>query len=80
MTERDKPAEPNKRDGNQGEGNREAARAYNKAATDFAHSGKVEPAARDAARAVAGPEAEELRKAEAAGRAHARGEEPKRRG
>lgn len=65
---------------NEGEGNHTAARQYDKAQTDFAKSGKVEPAARDAARAVDGPEGEALREAEQAGKRHSHGEDPAVRG
>jgi hypothetical protein len=61
---------------NQGEGNRDAARAYNKDTTEFAHSGKADKAARDAAKAVAGQEGEALRQAEEKGRSHSHGEDP----
>lgn len=60
---------------NQGEGNVEAARRYNEGAHEFAESGDVERAARDA-----GPdsvaEAAELEQAEDAGRARAKEEDP----
>src|SRR5713226_8565735 len=42
---------------NEGEGNRTAAREYNKAQHDFARSGKVEEKAREARRAVEGARA-----------------------
>jgi len=61
---------------NEGEGNRTAARAYDRDQKRFAEEGKVEEAARDAARAVDGPEGEKLRKAEEAGKSHAKGEDP----
>jgi hypothetical protein len=61
---------------NEGEGNHTAAREYNKAQADFAKSGKVKPAAEDAAAAVDGPEGADLRKAEELGRRHAHGEDP----
>jgi hypothetical protein len=61
---------------NEGEGNHTAAREYNKAQQDFAKSGKVDQAAKDAARAVDGPEAADLKKAEAIGKSHAHGEDP----
>jgi hypothetical protein len=61
---------------NEGEGNKTAAAAYNRDQKHFAESGKVEPAAQDAARAVDGPEAESLRKAEELGKRHSRGEDP----
>jgi hypothetical protein len=59
----------------QGEGDYDAARRYDKATEDFAKSGKVEQAARDAAPESAG-EAEELRKAEDIGKSHSKGEGP----
>jgi hypothetical protein len=61
---------------NEGEGNHTAARQYNDAQKRFAESGKVAPAAKDAAHAVDGPEGSELRQAEAAGERHAHGEDP----
>ncbi len=61
---------------NEGEGNRSAAREYNKTQQDFASSGKVGPAAADAARAVDGPEGADLRKAVELGKRHSRGEDP----
>ena len=61
---------------NEGEGNHTAAREFNKAQTDFAKSGKVKPAADDAASAIDGPEGEKLRQAEELGRGHAHGEDP----
>ncbi len=57
---------------NEGEGNRTAAKEYNDAQKEFAQSGKVDQAAQDAAKAVDGPEGDELRKAEDAGKTHAR--------
>jgi cation transport regulator ChaB len=61
---------------NEGEGNHSAAKQYNDAQKRFAESGKVEPAAKDAARAVDGPEGRELRDAELLGKRHAHGEDP----
>jgi hypothetical protein len=60
---------------NEGEGSHTAARQYNDAQKRFAANGKVEPAARDAASAVDGPEGAELRAAETAGKRHAHGED-----
>ena len=57
----------------QGEGNATAAREYLDRTLAFTRSGKVEQAAREASAAVAGPEGEQLRQAEEAGRRHARG-------
>ena len=61
---------------NEGEGNQTAAKQYNDAQKRFAESGKVAPAAKDAARAVDGPEGAGLRKAEELGKRHAHGEDP----
>jgi hypothetical protein len=61
---------------NEGEGNRTAARQYNEAQKRFADSGKVDAAAKDAAKAVDGPEGSELHKAEQIGKRHAHGEDP----
>ena len=59
----------------QGEGDYEAGRRYDKASRDFAKSGRVEPAARDAA--PADPrEAAELAQAEQKGKSHSKGEGP----
>ena len=60
---------------NEGEGNKTAARAYNKETAAFAKSGKVEGKAREAARAIGGAEGDSLRKAEAKGKAHSHGED-----
>jgi hypothetical protein len=56
---------------NEGEGNRTAAKEYNKAQTAFAQSGKVAPAADKAKRALDSAEGNELRRAESTGRARA---------
>jgi hypothetical protein len=56
----------------QGEGNRDAARHYNAASEKFARSGKVESAAKDAEKALEGPEKDELKRAEKEGRSHAK--------
>lgn len=61
---------------NEGEGNKTAAKHYNDAQKKFAESGKVGPAAEDAAQAVDGPEGDALRKAEDVGKQHAHGEDP----
>ena len=61
---------------NEGEGNRTAARAYNKGVRDFKKTGQVEKKAREAADALDGPEATELHQAEEAGKAHSHGEDP----
>lgn len=59
----------------QGEGDREAARHYDNAQRDFVESGKVEQAARDAA-PQSEQEAEEMRRAEEAGKSRAKEEDP----
>ena len=58
-------------DANEGEGNKTAAREYNKAQRRFVSEGKVEAGARDAERALDGPERQELLEAEAAGKSRA---------
>lgn len=59
----------------QGEGDYDAARRYDKSAREFAESGKVEDAARDA-RPTSPDEADALRRAEDEGKSHAKGEDP----
>ncbi len=61
---------------NQGEGDKESARKYNEAAEAFAKSGKVDKAAKDAEKALDGSERDELMKAERAGKARSKGEDP----
>jgi hypothetical protein len=61
---------------NEGEGNRTAARVYNKATKEFARSGKVEKQAKRAQEAIDGPQKAELERAEDAGRSKSRGEDP----
>lgn len=58
----------------QGEGDYNAGRRYDKAAHEFAESGKVEEAARDA-RPKTPEEAEEMSRAERAGKSHSKGED-----
>ena len=58
----------------QGEGDYEAGRRYDKAARQFAVSGKVEPAAHDAAPASEA-EAKEMEQAEDVGKSHSKGED-----
>ena len=60
---------------NEGEGNKTAARKFNRDQTEFAHSGKVEPAARDAEHALDTAEGRDLREAEQEGKRHAHGTE-----
>lgn len=65
-----------KADANQGEGNRDAARAYAAGAAETARSGTVPDKAEAAKRALDGPEGAELRAAEQEGRSRSRGEDP----
>ena len=60
---------------NEGEGNKTAAREYNRETTEFTKSGQVEGKAREAKQAVDGPEGEALRKAEREGKSHSHGED-----
>jgi len=55
----------------QGEGNRDAAREYNESQREFAQSGQVDEAARDA-EPRSEDERREMEKAEREGRSHAR--------
>ena len=57
----------------QSEGDYQAGRRYDKANREFAHSGRVEPAARDAAPETARAAAE-LEHAEQQGKSHSKGE------
>ena len=63
-------------DGNQGEGNREAGKAYNEKTQRYVEEGKVEESAADAKKAVEGPEKAELEEAERIGRARAKEFDP----
>ncbi len=71
-------ANPTETPRNEGEGNRTAAKQYNDAQRKFVESGTVEPAAKDAEHALETDEAEELKRAEEKGRAHARPHEQER--
>ncbi|MGH7005975.1 MAG: hypothetical protein ACREIP_18685 [Alphaproteobacteria bacterium] len=62
---------------NEGEGNRTAAKKYNKGATEHAESGRSKAAAEDAERAMDTPEGTAMREAEIKGKSAARGEDPK---
>ena len=62
-------------EGNQGEGNKEADRHYREKTKEFVDSGRVDEAARRA-KPQSEQEAEELRRAEAEGRSHAKEEDP----
>lgn len=57
---------------NQGEGNREAARQYNKNAEETAKSGSVQKKAEQARQAVEGDAGDKLQEAEEAGKSKAR--------
>lgn len=59
----------------QGEGDYDAARRYDQGAREFAQSGQVGEAARNA-RPTSAEEADELRRAEREGQSHAKGEDP----
>jgi len=61
---------------NEGEGNRTAAREYNSDTRKFVESGRVGAKARDAQKAVDGPEGQTLSRAEQEGRRHSHGEDP----
>ena len=59
----------------QGEGNYEAAKQYDEAQRRFVKSGKVDAAARNA-KPKSKQEADEMQRAEAAGRSHVKEEDP----
>jgi hypothetical protein len=59
----------------QGEGDYKSARRYDEAAREFAESGKVEDAARNA-KPTSEAEADDLRRAEREGKSHSKGEDP----
>ncbi|HEY1935444.1 MAG TPA: hypothetical protein VGG99_25835 [Acetobacteraceae bacterium] len=61
---------------NEGEGNKTAARRFNRDQIGFAHSGKVDQAAREAEHALDTAEGRDLREAEREGKRHAHGEDP----
>ncbi len=61
---------------NEGEGNKTAAKEYNKAATEHARSGRSDEAARKARQALDTPEGTEMREAEIEGKRHAKDEDP----
>jgi hypothetical protein len=61
---------------NEGEGNKTAAREYNEAQQGFVRSGRVEEKAREAERALDGPERHELEQAEEADKSRSAGEDP----
>ena len=61
---------------NEGEGNKTAAKEYNKAATAHAQSGRSDEAARKARQAMNTSEGTEMREAEIEGKRHAKDEDP----
>jgi len=61
---------------NEGEGNRTAARKYNKETTAFTRSHDTEKLAKEAREAREGAEGDALRRAEEKGRRRSRGEDP----
>jgi len=77
MAEAKKPGGNETGQRNEGEGNRTAARQYNEAQRRFIKSGKVEEKAREAVEAIEGDERQELERAEAEGKRHIAGEDPK---
>jgi hypothetical protein len=69
-SKQDKPGRGSQQ--NEGEGNKTAARHYNEATTQFAKSGKVDKAAKEAERAIDGPDKDKLSQAEKEGLKHSR--------
>ena len=65
----------NDRARNEGEGNKTAAREYNRETTAFTRSGRVEGKAREAEQAIESAEADALRRAEREGKSHSHGED-----
>ena len=75
MTDRkqgDTASRPGDKQQNEGEGNKTAARQYNKDQREFVKSGRVDEAADEAAEAVSGSEKNDLQRAEEAGRSKAK--------
>ena len=64
------------RGANQGEGDYRSARRYDEHARQTAEGGHVEEKAREAEKALAGKEGDELRRAEEMGKRHSHGEDP----
>lgn len=67
------PNDPKQR--NEGEGNRTAAREYNRDTKAFIDSGRVKSAADEAKKALEGNEGASLKRAEAEGKARAKGDD-----
>ena len=61
---------------NEGEGNKTAAREYNKAATAHAKTGRARKQAKKALQAMDTPEGTSMREAEIKGKSASRGEDP----
>jgi hypothetical protein len=62
---------------NEGEGNRTAARTFNREQKQFVESGKVDQAAREAEKSLDNTEeARHLKQAERVGKSHSHGEDP----
>lgn len=61
---------------NQGEGDRESAKRYNKDTREFMAENDVSAKAREAEKALSGSEGRDLKQAEEKGKARARGEDP----
>lgn len=72
MTKQNQNAQKPAVDANEGEGSRTAARHYNDQTKAFVDAGKVDAAAKAAAEALDGDEAEELAEAEEVGKSKAR--------
>ncbi|MGE0744650.1 MAG: hypothetical protein AB7K86_05355 [Rhodospirillales bacterium] len=75
----DKTQDPN-RQKNEGEGNRTAAREYNRDTREFIEKEDVGKLAEKARKDVEGPQGDELRRAEEDGKRKAKGEDPQVRG
>ncbi len=58
--------------GNQGEGNRDAAKEYDEDTRAFIKAGKVKPAADAAEKSLDSPDKKDMEKAEREGRSHAK--------
>ena len=61
---------------NEGEGSQSGARDYDERTRHFIASGQVDQKAKEAEKALEGKEGAALKKAEAAGKKHAKGEDP----
>ncbi|MGE0652765.1 MAG: hypothetical protein AB7P12_13610 [Alphaproteobacteria bacterium] len=71
----DKPQDAN-RQKNEGEGNRTAAREYNRDTREFIEKENVDKLAEQARKDLEGDKGDELRKAEEEGKRKAKGEDP----